>query len=182
MCKKDLKTLLLLLLTFALWAIVYNMLTSCTKTVQKSVVTHDTVYVAHSSVDTFNVQEKSTDTVYVAKTDTFIKTDIKRDSIFVRDSVYVREKGDSVYVYKEKWRTKIDIKHDTIFKSKTDTVYQDRTDTVTVYRYVERNDSAYNSKTDKEKIVKQKRTSGWMKVLGLVIAIAVLAVWRKFRR
>lgn len=199
MWKKDLRTLLLLLLTMLMWAVVYNMLTGCTKTTQKLVTTHDTVFVAHSSVDSTNVQEKAsdslvtakTDTVYQVKTDTVVKTVTKRDSVVVRDSVYVREKGDSVYVYREKWRERIVFAHDTLYKSRTDTlwrvshdtVYQSKTDTVTIYRFVERNDSAYQSKSDKEKVVKEKRTFGWLKTLGvLALIFAGIGLWLKFKK
>ena len=183
MWKKDIKTILLLLLCMLLWAIAYNMLTSCTKTVQKLVETHDTIYVEHSVIDSSNVQHGASDTIYVAKTDTFIKTDVRHDSIFVKDSVYVREKGDSVYIYKEKWRTKVDIRHDTVFKAKTDTIYQSKTDTLTIYRFIERKDSANHSSSDKEKVVKERRTFAWLKTLGVFVLIfAGIALWLKFRK
>jgi hypothetical protein len=197
MWKKDLRTLLLLLLTMLVWAVVYNMLTSCTKTTQKIVTTHDTVYVAHSSVDSTNTHhgaadslvKSKTDTIYQVKTDTIIKNIVKRDSVVVRDSVYVRERGDSVYIYKEKWRERLVFMHDTLYKSRTDTlwrvsrdtVYQSKTDTVTVYRFVERNDSSYLSKSDKEKVVKEKR-NWWPKILGIFILLTVIGVWLKFRK
>lgn len=197
MWKKDLRTLLLLLLTMLLWAVVYNMLTSCTKTTQKLVTTHDTVYVAHSSVDSTNTHhgaadslvKSKTDTIYQVKTDTIIKNIVKRDSVVVRDSVYVRDKGDSVFVYKERWRERLVFAHDTLYKSRTDTlwrvssdtVYQSKTDTVTIYRFVERNDSSYLSKSDKEKVVKEKR-NWWPKILGIFILLTVIGVWLKFRK
>ena len=177
MWKKDLRTLLLLLLTMLVWAVVYNMLTSCTRTVEKSVVTHDTVFVAHHTADTTNTQHKASDTVYLAKTDTFTKTEVRRDSVFVR------EKGDSVFIYKEKWRTRIDVRHDTIYKAKTDTVWQSKTDTVIVYRSMERQDSTYQSKTDKEKQIKERRTLGWLKVLGVfALVFGAFGVLRWLRR
>ena len=196
MWKKDLKTILLLLFFMLLFGVLYS-LVSCTKTVQKVVTTHDTVFVAHSSVDStyegnFGHEKdfvSKTDTIYKIKTDTIIKNIVKRDSVVVRDSVYVREKGDSVFVYKEKWRERLVFAHDTLYKSRTDTlwrvsrdtVYQSKTDTVTVYRYIERNDSAYTSKTDKEKVVKEKRTFGWLKTLGVIaLLFAGIAIWRKF--
>lgn len=199
MWKKDLRTLLLLLLTMLIWAVVYNMLTSCTKTTQKLVTTHDTVYVAHSSVDSTNVQEKAsdslvtakTDTVYQVKTGTVVKTVTKRDSVVARDSICVREKGDSVFIYKEKWRERLVFAHDTLYKSRTDTVrkivrdtvYKSKTDTVTIYRSVERNDSAYQSKSDKEKVIKERRTLGWLKVLGVfALLFSAFGVWRWLRR
>lgn len=183
MWKKDLKTILLLLLCMLLWAIVYNMLTSCTKTAQKLVETHDTVYVERQSTDSTVVQQRASDTVFVARTDTFVKTDVRRDSIVVKDSVYVREKGDSVYIYKEKWRTKVDIRHDTVFKARTDTVYQSKTDTLTVYRFIERRDSTDISSSDREKVVKERRTFGWLKALGVFVLIfGGVALWLKFKK
>lgn len=59
------------------------------------------------------------DTTYVAKTDT--RTE------YVRDSIFVREKGDTVYRYVERWRYRDRYVHDTIVRSRTDTVYLDRT-------------------------------------------------------
>lgn len=183
MWKKDLKTLVLLLLTMLIWAVVYNMLTSCTRTVSKAVETHDTVWVEHHTADTTNVQEKATDTVYVVRTDTLTRTDIRHDSIVVRDSVYVREKGDSVYVYKEKWRTKVDVRHDTVYRSKTDTVVRTKTDTVTIYRFVERKDSTgHISQSSREK-VKERVTISWLKVLGaLSLCLAVFGIWYKLNK
>lgn len=54
----------------------------------------------------------------------------RKDSIFVRDSVYVREKGDTVYMYRDKYVY--------IDKLKTDTMYVHRTDSVEVPVPVER--------------------------------------------
>ena len=180
MWKRDLRTILWLLLCMLVWAVIYNLLTSCTRTVEKSVVTHDTVFVAHHTTDTTNTQHKASDTVYLAKTDTFTKTEVRRDSVVIRDSVFVREKGDSVFIYKEKWRTRIDIKHDTIYKAKTDTVWQSKTDTVTIYRSMERQDSTYQSKTDKEKVVKERRTLGWLKVLGVFALVFVMIAGARY--
>ena len=183
MWKKDLKTLLLLLLCMLLWAVVYNMLTSCTRTVQKLVETHDTVYVEKQSTDTLTTHETATDTVYVARTDTVVRTDIRRDSVVVRDSVFVREKGDTLYIYKERWRERLVMGHDTVFRVKTDTVLKTKTDTLTIYRFVERKDSANVSSSDKEKQVKERRTFGWLKVLGLLVAVlAGIAVWLKLKK
>ena len=199
MWKRDLRTILWLLLCMLVWAVIYNLLTSCTRTVEKSVVTHDTVWVAHHTTDTTNTQHGAadslvtakTDTVYKVVTDTVEKTVTKRDSVVVRDSVYVREKGDSVLVYKEKWRERLVFAHDTLYKSRTDTlwrvsrdtVYQSKTDTVIVYRSMERQDSTYQSKTDKEKQIKERRTLGWLKVLGVfALVFGALGVWRWLRR
>ena len=174
-------------------------LSSCTKTTQKIVTAHDTVYVEHSSKDSTydghfgheNDFVSKTDTIIQVKTDTIIKNIVKRDSVVVRDSVYVREKGDSVYVYKEKWRERIVFMHDTLYKSRTDTlrqivrdtVYKERTDTLRVIQFIERNDSASHSKTDKEMTVKERRTFGWLKIAGLLAAVfAGIAVWLRIRK
>lgn len=199
MWKKDLRTLLLLLLTMLIWAVVYNMLTSCTKTTQRFVTTHDTVYVEHSSKDSTyegnsaheNDFVSKVDTFVQVKTDTIIKTITKRDSVVFRDSVYVKEKGDSVYIYKEKWRERLVFMHDTLYKSRTDTlrqivrdtIYKERTDTLRVIQFVERGDSAYRATDVGQTIVKERRTFAWLKVLGVMVAVfGAIAVWLKFKR
>ena len=55
-------------------------------------------------------------------TDTLIVNKVQKDSIWVHDSVSVKEKGDTVWI--EKWHTKYALKevHDTTYVSKTDTV------------------------------------------------------------
>ena len=57
---------------------------------------------------------RQTDTLYVEK--------VQVDSIYKRDSVMVREKGDTVYIYKEKIRDRYRLLRDTIRVVKTDTV------------------------------------------------------------
>ena len=54
----------------------------------------------------------------VVKRDSVFIASLDRDSIFVRDSVFVREKGDTVYKYKNKY----------VY------VYKNLVDTFTVYR------------------------------------------------
>ena len=46
----------------------------------------------------------------------------KVDSLYRRDSVFVREKGDTVYIYKEKIRDRYRYIHDTVRLVKIDTV------------------------------------------------------------
>ena len=55
-------------------------------------------------------------------TDTLIANKVQKDSIWVHDSVSVREKGDTVWI--EKWHTKYALKevHDTTYIHKTDSV------------------------------------------------------------
>ena len=58
------------------------------------------------------------DTTYVEK--------VQVDSVYKRDSVYVKEKGDTVYIYKEKIRDRYRYIHDTIRLVKADSVFIDR--------------------------------------------------------
>lgn len=58
------------------------------------------------------------DTCYVSKQ--------VKDSIFVRDSVYIYSKADTVYYIKWKERVKYLVKTDTIFKTYTDTLVQNK--------------------------------------------------------
>ena len=61
-------------------------------------------------------------TVEKVRTDTLLSYSSIRDSIYLHDSTFIREKGDTVLI--ERWHTKyIDrTVHDTLYKSKTDSV------------------------------------------------------------
>ena len=48
------------------------------------------------------------------------------DSVYKRDSVFVREKGDTVYIYKEKIRDRYRYVHDTVRLVKADSVVVER--------------------------------------------------------
>lgn len=67
----------------------------------------------------------------VVKRDTLYQVKIKRDSIHLKDSIYlnVYTKGDTVY--RDKYRERIQyinkLKTDTVYKSKVDTVYKNVT-------------------------------------------------------
>jgi hypothetical protein len=64
-------------------------------------------------------------------TDTVWQNHTLRDSIHVRDSVWVERwtQGDTVYVIKDRWKTEWHerLKTDTVYMSKTDTVYIEKT-------------------------------------------------------
>lgn len=62
--------------------------------------------------------------VETVRSDTLIRIVARLDSIYVRDSIYVFQKGDTVTKYVEKWRYK--------YKTLTDTLYISKRDTVTV--------------------------------------------------
>ena len=53
---------------------------------------------------------------------------VKRDSVrfYDRDSIFIREKGDTIYQYVEKWRWRDRVRVDTIYRARVDSVYVDR--------------------------------------------------------
>lgn len=60
--------------------------------------------------------------VPVTHTDTLWKSTTTHDSVYVRDSIHIKEKGDTVWI--DRWHTlwKIKTAYDTTYISKTDTV------------------------------------------------------------
>lgn len=101
-------------------------------------------------------------TVY--QRDTTYITNTRVDSTFRRDSVFVKEKGDTIYIYKERVRERYRIVRDTLYRSKVDSVYIDREREV---------------KVEKELTAWQRfRLDGfWI----LAAVVAAIAFW-KFRR
>lgn len=93
---------------------------------------------------------------YQTVRDTAYFTHYERDSIFERDSIYIREKADTVYQYVERWRTRY-IEH-------RDTVFQTVHDTTFVKETVENPLSPFQ---------KAKIRSFW----GLISIIAALLLW-----
>lgn len=75
---------------------------------------------------------------YQDRQDSIFRALLLRDSIYARDSIYVREKGDTVYQYVEKMRYQYIDRVDTIYRNvlRCDTVYINRTDTTTVIKEV----------------------------------------------
>jgi len=60
---------------------------------------------------------------YSTVRDTTYITQHVLDSIFERDSIYIKEKADTVYQYVEKWRTRYLYKTDTLYQSVRDTTF-----------------------------------------------------------
>lgn len=60
--------------------------------------------------------------VETTKRDTTYLSQIKIDSIYHRDSIYVEHKGDTVYLSKYKYLYKYIEKHDTLWREKVDTI------------------------------------------------------------
>lgn len=103
-----------------------------------------------------------TQTIYVRDTTYISKVQV--DSVFRRDSVFVKEKNDSIYIYKEKVRDRYRLLRDTVYRHKIDSVYIDRVREV---------------KVEKELTAWQRfRLNGfWV----LAAAVAAIGFW-KFRR
>jgi len=61
-------------------------------------------------------------TVVEHKTDSIYFTQVQRDSIYIKDSTSIKQKGDTVLI--EKWHTKYKDRavHDTLYQSKIDTI------------------------------------------------------------
>ena len=57
---------------------------------------------------------------------------VKVDSVYRRDSVFVREKGDTVFIYKERIRDRYVFRHDTLRLVKVDSVAVERVKEVKV--------------------------------------------------
>ena len=64
--------------------------------------------------------------VETIKTDTVYQAKIKRDSVYLHDSVYVKEwqKGDTIFRDRDRWHTKYVEKeiHDTLYQSRVDSI------------------------------------------------------------
>ena len=66
------------------------------------------------------------------KHDTLVVHQVQVDSVFRRDSVFVREKGDTVYVYREHVRDRYKFVHDTTRLVRVDSVAVERVKEVKV--------------------------------------------------
>lgn len=150
------------------------LLFGCTKTVKSVSEVTDTLYVSKQQTVRHDSITHSVDTIYLHKIDTLLKTDVRHDSIVMRDSVYIRERGDSVYVYREKWNTKVDVRHDTVYHSKTDTVYRHKTDTIYIYSQQSASDTIKS--VSNETTTKVKEKSSFSKWLVCIIAFGVASV------
>lgn len=64
--------------------------------------------------------------------DTTYVQQVKVDSVYRRDSVFVREKGDTVFIYKERIRDRYVFRHDTMRLVKVDSVAVERVKEVKV--------------------------------------------------
>lgn len=67
---------------------------------------------------------KQIETVYVRDTTYISKVQV--DSVFKRDSIFVKEMNDTIYVYKEKVRDRYRLLRDTVYQHSVDSVYVDK--------------------------------------------------------
>lgn len=67
---------------------------------------------------------KQIETVYVRDTTYISKVQV--DSVFKRDSIFVKEQNDTIYVYKEKVRDRYRLLRDTVYQNSVDSVYIDK--------------------------------------------------------
>lgn len=67
---------------------------------------------------------KQIETVYVRDTTYISKVQV--DSVFKRDSIFVKEQNDTIYVYKEKVRDRYRLLRDTVYQHSIDSVYVDK--------------------------------------------------------
>jgi hypothetical protein len=109
-----------------------------------------------TSVKYVPVESVKTDSIYINK--------VEVDSIYMQDSVYIKEKGDTIYMYKYKYLNR--------YKLLTDTMYVNRTDTI--YNVVE----------------VEKQLSKWQKVkldlggfaFGGIVVLAIIAIFALIKK
>mgnify|MGYP004617403013 FL=1 len=93
------------------------------------------------AVNTYQMQQDSTYSS-VQRLDSLFRAIMQRDSTYQRDSIYIREKGDTVTKYVERTKYRIVTRTDTLYRDRirTDTLYINRTDSVTVEKpvYIEK--------------------------------------------
>lgn len=92
--------------------------------------------------------------------DTTYVQQVKVDSVYRKDSVFVREKGDTVFIYKERIRDRYVLRHDTLRLVKVDSVTVERVKEVKV-----------------EKPLSAWRTAKIAAFWWLVAAVLLLLLW-----
>ena len=109
-----------------------------------------------SSIRFIPVERVRTDTTYLTK--------VRHDSIYVHDSIFVYQKGDSVIKTVERYRY--------LYRDRVDTLYMSKTDTVTVH------DVEYRDKPERWYDTGFRRL-GQLCVLGLLAWLLWCLVKRK---
>ena len=117
------------------------------------------------------------DSIYIERADTLVKVDVRRDSVLLRDSVFVNvwQSADTIYKVREVWkyRDRVSIKHDTIWDVQIDVQYRERVDT------------AYKDKEVVRTEYVKKPLSWWQKALlwagGVSLVVCGLLLWLQLR-
>lgn len=104
------------------------------------------------SIRSVSVESVRHDSIYI--------TARQHDSIYMRDSIYVRDKGDTVFIYKDKYIY--------AYLGKTDTMYRNRTDTITQFLKVERELTGW------QKL--RMNVGGWC--MGILLILILCGIWR----
>lgn len=99
------------------------------------------------------VKEVVHDSIYFAK--------VQKDSVWLHDSILVREHGDTVWM--EKWHTKY------VERLKTDTVFENHTDSIPVPYEVIKEVPAKMSKTEKGFM--------WLGIFSLMAGVLIIGRW-----
>lgn len=100
--------------------------------------------------------------IEVVRTDSLMIEKLMKDSVFVRDSVYLKEQDDTIYLYKDKYVY--------VLKEVADTVYMEKVREVEVPVPVERKLSWW----ERMKL----KYAEW--ALGVLVAIALIYALRKW--
>lgn len=111
-----------------------------------------------TSCRTINSIETVKDSTYISRVDTVYEKEIQKDSIYIKDSIYVLQKGDTVLQKEYKYIYVTQTQIDTVVEYKDRVVYKDRD----VY---------------KEKEVEVKYIPKWMKICtGIGIGFILLGI------
>lgn len=101
----------------------------------------------------------------VVRYDSIMTEKLLRDSVYVCDSVYVQDKGDTVYKYKNKYTY--------VLKERTDTVYIDREREVEIPVMIERKLSLWE---------RVKISTGGVAIFAIVIWAVMKWIARRTRK
>ena len=87
-------------------------------------------------------KESSSEYITRQHLDSLFTASMRRDSVFMRDSIYVFQKGDTITQYVERIRYQYKNRTDTLYRNivARDTVFMERTDSVAIDRpvYIEK--------------------------------------------
>lgn len=95
---------------------------------------------------------------------------IRRDSIWLKDSVFVAVRGDTVIKESYRWRTRDRIMTDTVYKVRRDTVK------VTVVKEIP------IMKAEKRNLFRRMADGFWYILAVACVVAVVVAVWRRWYR